>query len=78
VNPPESIFPAPTTFQTGFPLISIVRPRTIAVARAVATVNKLIARNVFSGQPQSFVDMLLSLTQAADAAKRTTYVAVQV
>jgi hypothetical protein len=62
----------------GFQLISIVRPRMIAVAGAAATVNKVIATNVFSGQPQSFVDMLLSLAQAADAAKRITYVPVQV
>jgi hypothetical protein len=41
------------------------------VAGAVATLNNLIAMNLFQGQPAGFTSMLMMLAQQADQANRT-------
>jgi hypothetical protein len=67
----QGVFPAPTRFKNGLPLVSIVRPSSTQVAGAVATLNNLIAMNLFQGQPAGFTSMLMMLAQQADQANRT-------
>jgi hypothetical protein len=73
---PESILPAPTEFQLGLPLVSIIRPRTIRMAGAMVLVQKMIRSGLFQGQPAAFVNQLLALAAEADAATRQNYTPV--
>lgn len=65
------ITPHPCKFiDPSYPLCSVIRPRSIAKAGAVATVNFLVNSGIFAGQTQGFVDAASGLAAAADAAVR--------
>lgn len=65
------ITPHPCAFiDPSYPLCSIIRPRSIAKAGAVATVTFLANSGLFAGQTQGFVDAATALATAADAAVR--------
>lgn len=64
--------PEPCTFfDPSFPLCGVLRPRTTPVAGAVAAANGLVASGLFTGQSQAFLDAVVALATAADAAVRT-------
>jgi hypothetical protein len=65
---PLPVLPAPAPFYAGLPPVSVVRPSTIPRAGAVATAQKLAASNIFAGQPPAFLDMMMQMARAADAA----------
>ncbi|HEV2695579.1 MAG TPA: ferritin-like domain-containing protein [Verrucomicrobiae bacterium] len=52
------------------PECSVIRPSSTANAGAVAAASGLAASGLFAGQPQGFVDAVVMLAQAADAAAR--------
>ena len=64
--------PAPAKFfAPGFPLNSVLRPRSTEKAGAVAAANGLVASGLFKGQSNAFLGAVVQLAQAADAATRT-------
>lgn len=64
--------PAPAKFFAGgFPLNSVLRPRSTEKAGAVAAANGLVASGLFTGQSNAFLAAVVQLAQAADAATRT-------
>jgi hypothetical protein len=65
---PLPVLPAPAPFYAGLPPVSVVRPSTIPRAGAVATAQKLAASNIFAGQPPAFLEMMMQMARAADAA----------
>jgi len=65
---PLPILPAPAPVYLNAPVVSVVRPRSLAKAGAVATVNQLVATNQFAGQPQTFTAMMMQMAMAADGA----------
>jgi len=65
---PLPILPAPAPVYSGMPNVSVIRPRHLTNAGAVATVNKLIAANYFQDQPATFLAMLRQMAAAADGA----------
>jgi len=67
----ESILPAPVFLVPSLPAVSAIRPSSTQLAGAVATVNAMVAANLFQGQSQAFMSLLMSLARAADAAMRT-------
>jgi len=68
----QDIFPEPCKFlRADLPLSSVLRPRNTATAGAVATATALVASNLFQGQPPAFLDAVVALATAADAAVRT-------
>lgn len=68
----QAIFPEPCTFlSASFPLCSVIRPRSTANAGAVAAATGLVNSGLFGGQPQAFLDAVVALATAADAAART-------
>jgi hypothetical protein len=67
----EAIFPEPCTFlRRDLPLCSVIRPRNIENAGAVAAATGLVKSGLFEGQPQGFFDAVVALAKAADAAQR--------
>ncbi len=65
---PLPVLPAPAPVYAGLPPVSVVRPRRISKAGAVATAQKLVAANYFAGQPATFMDMMMTMARAADSA----------
>lgn len=66
----NKIFPEPTRFIEGLPLVSVIRPSTTANAGAVATIRSFTADLLFDGQSKEFFARVMALAEAADAAKR--------
>ena len=66
----NKILPEPTRFIEGLPLVSIIRPSTIANAGAVATIKSFTADLLFEGQGKKFFAKVMALAEAADAAQR--------
>jgi len=66
----NKIFPEPTRFIEGLPLVSVIRPSTTANAGAVATIKSFTADFLFDGQSKEFFARVMALAEAADAAKR--------
>jgi Ferritin-like domain len=65
------IFPEPAQFiRKGLPVCSVIRPSSIEVGGAVATIKSFTADLLFKGQSQEFFDTVMDLAQAADAARR--------
>ncbi len=71
VDTAQAIFPEPAKFfADGFPLTSVIRPRSDENAGAVASATGLVKSGLFKGQPQAFFDAVVALATAADAAVR--------
>jgi Ferritin-like domain len=69
---PSLIFPVPCEFiNASLPHVSIIRPLTDKFAGAVATIASFTADGLFIGQSKEFLDTLMDMATAADAAKRT-------
>jgi len=67
----EAIFPEPCRFlREGFPLCSVIRPRSPENAGALAAATGLVRSGLLEGQSQAFFDAVVGLAQAADAARR--------
>lgn len=67
----EGIFPEPCTFlRRDLPLTSVIRPRNIENAGAVAAATGLVNSGLFKGQSKQFFDAVVALATAADAAQR--------
>jgi len=66
----NKILPEPTRFIEGLPLVSVIRPSTIAHAGAVATIKSFTADLLFEGQSKEFFARVMALAEAADAAQR--------
>lgn len=67
----DLIMPEPCAFiAQGLPFCSIIRPILIPNAGAVHALHAFSGSGIFSGQSQTFLNMLSSLASAADAAKR--------
>jgi hypothetical protein len=65
------IFPVPCEFiSPNLPKCAIIRPTSSAQSGAVAAIKGFAASGLFIGQPQSFVNLLLQMAEAADAARR--------
>jgi Ferritin-like domain len=70
-NLSEAIFPEPCTFlRPDLPLCSVIRPRNIENAGAVAAATGLVNSGLFEGQSKAFFDAVVALAKAADAAQR--------
>jgi hypothetical protein len=65
---PLPVLPAPAPVYANQPPVSVVRPRRIPNAGAVATAQKLVAANYFAGQPAAFNEMMMAMARAADSA----------
>jgi len=69
---PSLIFPVPCEFiHASLPRVSVIRPLTDKFAGAVATIASFTADGLFIGQSKEFLDTLMDMAKAADAAKRT-------
>lgn len=67
----EAIFPEPTRFLTnGLALCSVIRPCDTVNAGAVAAATGLVQSGLFEGQSPQFLDAVVQLATAADAAER--------
>jgi len=66
----NKILPEPARFIEGLPLVSIIRPSSVANAGAVATIKSFTADLLFEGQSKEFFAKVMALAEAADAAKR--------
>lgn len=66
----NKILPEPTRFLEGLPLVSIIRPSSVANAGAVATIKSFTTDLLFEGQSKEFFATVMALAEAADAAKR--------
>jgi hypothetical protein len=67
----QAIFPEPCRFlRADLPLCSVIRPRNPENAGAVAAATGLVKSGLFTGQSQQFLDAVVALATAADAAKR--------
>jgi hypothetical protein len=65
------IFPVPCEFiSPNLPKCAVIRPTSPGQIDAVGAVNALIADGLFIGQPQRFINLLMGLAVAADAAQR--------
>lgn len=65
------ILPEPCDFLgAGLPECSVIRPSTTAHAGAVASVRALASDRLFEGQSDEFMETLMTLAVAADAASR--------
>ncbi len=63
------MMPRPCKFiSTSLPLCSVVRPTSTEHAGALAAAKSVAASGLFEGQSQAFIDLVLSLAAAADAA----------
>jgi ferritin-like protein len=66
----NKILPEPTRFLENLPLVSVIRPTSIANAGAVATIKSFTADRLFEGQSKEFFNTVMALAEAADAAVR--------
>jgi hypothetical protein len=65
------IMPEPCDFLSeGLPECSVIRPSTVQHSGAVAAVRAFTADGLFIGQSQEFLDTIMALAVAADAAQR--------
>lgn len=65
----NQVMPFPCTFiSTSLPKCSVVRPTSTQHAGAVAAATAIAGSGLFEGQSTAFIDLLVSLAQAADAA----------
>ena len=65
------IFPVPCEFiSPKLPRCAVIRPTSPGQIDAIGAANFLIASGLFTGQPKRFNQMLLTLANEADAAKR--------
>ena len=65
------VMATPTQFlRKDLPLCSVIRPGTPANSGAVASATGLVKSGLFTGQSQTFLDAVVSLATAADAATR--------
>jgi hypothetical protein len=60
----------PTRFIEGLPLVSIIRPSSVANAGAVATIKSFTTDLLLEGQSKEFFAKVMALAEAGDAAKR--------
>jgi len=68
---PSLIFPVPCEFiHASLPHVSVIRPLTDQFGGAVATIESFTADGLFIGQSKEFLDTLMEMATAADAAKR--------
>jgi hypothetical protein len=68
---PSLIFPVPCEFiDASLPRVSVIRPLTDKFAGAVATIASFTADGLFIGQSEEFLDTLMDMATAADAAQR--------
>jgi hypothetical protein len=68
---PSLIFPVPCEFiNPNLPRVSIIRPLTDRFGGAVATIESFTADGLFIGQSGHFLDTLMDMAMAADAAQR--------
>jgi hypothetical protein len=68
---PSLIFPVPCEFiHASLPHVSVIRPLTDKFGGAVATIESFTADGLFIGQSKEFLDTLMDMAIAADAAKR--------
>jgi hypothetical protein len=65
------IFPVPCEFiSPNLPRCAVIRPAVAGQIDALGAANFLIAQGLFTGQPQEFTEMLLTMATEADAAQR--------
>ena len=65
------IFPVPCEFiSSKLPKCAVIRPTSPGQIDAIGAINGFIADGLFIGQPQSFIELLLTLAAEADAAQR--------
>ena len=65
------IFPVPCEFiSPNLPRCAVIRPTSQNQINAVAAANFLMGEGLFIGQPPQFMEVLLNLAHAADAAQR--------
>jgi hypothetical protein len=65
------IFPVPCEFiSSKLPKCAVIRPTSPGQIDAIGAINGFIADGLFIGQPQSFIELLLTLAAEADAAER--------
>jgi hypothetical protein len=65
------IFPVPCEFiSPKLPKCAVIRPTSPGQLDAIGAINGFIADGLFIGQPQSFIELLLTLAAEADAAER--------
>jgi hypothetical protein len=65
------IFPVPCEFiSPKLPKCAVIRPTSPGQLDATGAINGFIADGLFIGQPQSFIELLLTLAAEADAAER--------
>jgi hypothetical protein len=65
------IFPVPCEFiSPNLPRCAVIRPTSAGQIDAVGLIKAFIADGLFIGQPKKFVDLLMDLAMAADAARR--------
>src|ERR1700728_4295113 len=68
---PSLIFPLPCEFiSPNLPHVSVIRPLSDKFAGAVATIASFTADGLFIGQSKEFLDTLMDMATAADAAQR--------
>jgi len=68
---PSLIFPVPCEFiNASLPRVSVIRPLIDKFAGAVATIASFTADGLFIGQSEEFLDTLMDMATAADAAQR--------
>ena len=67
----QKVTPAPCTFlDASLPLCSVIRPSSTANAGAVAAATGLVNSGLFAGQSPDFLNAVVALASAADAATR--------
>src|SRR5580692_11155959 len=65
------IFPVPCEFiSSKLPKCAVIRPTSPGQIDAIGAINGFIADGLFIGQPQSFIELLLTFAAEADAAQR--------
>jgi len=65
------IFPVPCEFiSSKLPKVAVIRPTSPGQIDAIGAINFLVASGLFTGQPMSFIELLLTLAAEADAAQR--------
>jgi hypothetical protein len=65
------IFPVPCEFiSPKLPKCAVIRPTSPGQLDAIGAISGFIADGLFIGQPQSFIELLLTLAAEADAAER--------
>ena len=65
------ILPEPCQFLSNdLPPVSIIRPTLARDGGAVATIKSFTADNLFLGQKPAFLEVVMDLAMAADAAQR--------